>query len=200
VLNVKGQLNAYKMQKMMEAQRMLGRDSVYPLSGGKGGHGGEEEGGDEDEGEVTPTGQSLRTTTDQLKRSLDTAVAKLQSRSGAPRSAGERAEGDARVTMSDVREMYGKAATIRRSLEAELEQSTQIASDYFFSTPTKATPGSRRGARGSRRASPIAEREATPRVVVVTPPRSAGRSRDETPWRPPGITPSPGWKDGPQDY
>ena len=200
VLNVKGQLNAYKMQKMMEAQRMLGRDSVYPLSGGKGGHGGEEEGGDEDEGEVTPTGQSLRTTTDQLKRSLDTAVAKLQSRSGAPRSAGERAEGDARVTMSDVREMYGKAATIRRSLEAELEQSTQIASDYFFSTPTKATPGSRRGARGSHRASPIAEREATPRVVVVTPPRSAGRSRDETPWRPPGITPSPGWKDGPQDY
>ncbi len=196
---MKGQLNAYKMQKMMEAQRMLGRDSVYPLSGGKGGHGGEEEGGDEDEDEATPTGQSLRTTTDQLKRSLDTAVAKLRSRGGAPRSAGERAEG---VTMSDVREMYGKAATIRRSLEAELENSTQITSDYFFSTPTKTTPGSsRRGARGSRRASPIAERETvTPRVVVVTPPRSAGRSRDEMPWRPPGITPSPGWKDGPQDY
>ena len=154
---------------MIAAQKLVGVASVAPNN-------------DEDE-LATPQKSALRMSTDQLKRSLDTAVARLQSRTtpatttrttttamGSTHREEERENSG--ITMSDVRDMYGKVSKIRKNLESELEKSNSHASTIhnLFATPNKqlVTSG-----------------------VSTSNPNST--SKHPVAWRPPGITPSPGW-------
>ncbi|QDZ21650.1 hypothetical protein HOP50_06g41770 [Chloropicon primus] len=174
VLNVKGQLNAYKLSKMVKAQQYLGLDQNQV-------RGRREAGDDYADGEPGTPPSSLRAHTDLLKRSLDTAVAKLQSRSTAATTR-ERPPRRARdtdfvsevssISMSDVKDMYGKVSKIRRNLESELEKSTKLTTYFMERTPTKQASSNQHSPYG-------------------TPP---GSSSSKNPWRPPGVIPSPGWK------
>ena len=176
VLNVKGQLNSYKLSKMMSAKTLFAASQKQnPFV--------ENEDGEEGRAATTPH-SSLRSSTDLLKRSLDTAVAKLQSRSTGKRDTAGPGRGngfgDGSITMSDVRDMYGKVSKIRKNLESELEKSTHLNANYVFSTPSKQIITSNDGRSHSH---------------AHATPDSSGKH----PWRPPGITPSPGWSQRPQD-
>ena len=177
VLNVKGQLNNYKLSKVLMAQKMLGIDDLPSLRRRAGF---KASGDDGEEGEEGTPPRALRASTDLLKRSLDTAVAKLQSRRGAAPGASSREVAAELSSQQDVKDMYSKVTKIRRNLESELEKSSKLASYFMDRTPSR-TP---------------VQAQSPARDGFSTPPRSGTPGR---PWRPPGITPSPGWKNTPEE-